>query len=220
MSLLTNWGYIIAEEESGDEPTVMAPLLSVEDFNDFTADKYAGDDRIEPNIKAASSAIRNYCGWHIYPSYSCEFVTTLYDRAVTRIGGDLLIQLPAKYVSQVNSITIGDTTYTGDTDDLHAVIMPNGIIRIFGANVFGMQQFTQICVSYEAGVPDGLMDGLKELVAHRVTHALASSGGIQSETAGGVSITYSANWTNTARSTALADDNKEVLEPYRLQGVF
>lgn len=220
MSLLTNWGYFIAEEESGEELTVMDPLLTVEEFDDFTAGKYTGDERIEPNIKAASSAIRNYCGWHIYPSYQCEFNTTLYDRAVTRIGGDLLIQLPAKYVSHVDSITLGDTTYTEDTDGAHFVIMPNGVIRVFGANLIGVPPYMPIIICYQAGVPDGLMDGLKELVAHRVTHALASSGGIQSETAGGVSITYSANWTNTARSTALADDNKEVIEPYRLQGVF
>ena len=94
------------------------------------------------------------------------------------------------------------------------------MVRIFGLDLVGLYQYTPIKVYYTAGVPDSLMDGLKELVAHRVTHALASSGGIQSETAGGVSITYSANWTNTARSTALADDNKEVIEPYRLQGVF
>ena len=220
MSLPTNWGYIIAEEESGDEPFAMDPLLSVEDFNDFTADKYAGDERIEPNIKAASSAIRNYCGWHIYPSYQCEFETYLYDRAVTRVGGGLLIQLPAKYISFIEAIEIGDTEFTSDSDDTHFVITRNGIIRVFGLNLSGLRQYTPIKVYYTAGIPDSLMDGLKELVAHRVTHALASSGGIQSETAGGVSITYSANWTNTARSTALADDNKEVLEPYRLQGVF
>ena len=55
---------------------------------------------------------------------------------------------------------------------------------------------------------------------HRVTHALANSYGIQSESSGGVSVTYSANWINNSRATALADDNKEVLEPYRLRGVF
>ena len=44
--------------------------------------------------------------------------------------------------------------------------------------------------------------------------------GITSEAAGGVSITYNANWINSARATALPDDNKEVLAPYRLQGVF
>lgn len=220
MSLLTNWGYIITEEESDGPLTVMEPLLTVAEFDDMTADKYKNDSRTAPNIKAASSAIRNYCGWHIYPSYSCEFDTQLYNRAITKVRDGLLIQLPAKYVSHVESITLGETTYTADTSDMHFVIMPNGIIRVFGVDPAGLPPYAPVNVCYQAGVPDGLMDGLKELVAHRVTHALASSGGIQSETAGGVSITYSANWTNSARSTALADDNKEVIAPYRLQGVF
>ena len=43
---------------------------------------------------------------------------------------------------------------------------------------------------------------------------------VVSESVGGVSVTYNANWTNSARATALADDNKEVLSPYRLRGVF
>ena len=64
------------------------------------------------------------------------------------------------------------------------------------------------------------MGAIKELIAHRVTHALAQSYGVQSEAAGGVSVTYNATWTNNARATALPSDNKEVLAPYRLQGVF
>lgn len=213
MSLLTNWGYTIRES------CVIEPMLSVDEFNDLTAGKYSTDARIEPNIKAASSAIRNYCGWHVYPSYPCQFDATVFNGAVKIVHGGVLIQLPAKYVSEVESITIGEAEYTEDTDQAHFVVEPNGIVRVFGID-FGLQPYTKICVKYVAGVPEGLMDGLKELVAHRVTHALASSAGIQSETAGGVSITYSANWTNSARSTALADDNKEVIEPYRIQGVF
>ena len=61
---------------------------------------------------------------------------------------------------------------------------------------------------------------IKELIAHRVTHAMASTSGVQSETAGGVSVTYNAAWTNNSRATALADDNKEVLAPYKVRGVF
>ena len=75
-------------------------------------------------------------------------------------------------------------------------------------------------MEYTAGLPDQLMGAVMELTAHRLTHALASSNGVTSETAGGVSITYNANWINSARATALPDDNKEVLAPYKLQGVF
>lgn len=220
MSILTNWGYTITDADPDNPITAMDPLLSVAEFNDFTADKYVGDDRIEPNLKAASTAIRNYCGWHVAPSYPCEMATQIYNRRITAVRGGLLIQLPAKYVASVDKITIGDTEYTGDTDGVHFVIEPNGIIRVFGLGFGCVHPYTPITIAYTAGLPDSLADSIKELVAHRVTHALASSGGIQSETAGGVSITYSATWTNTARSTALADDNKEVIEPYRVQGVF
>lgn len=206
MSLLTNWGYILTDVET------LEPMLSDEEFSDFTAAKYDDDQRITPDIAAACSAIRNYCGWHVYPSLACRFESTFFDRHVTRSGNNLLIQLPAKYVSSISSVSINGSLYTAYVSET------NGLLKVYGVPY--APEYAPIVVEYIAGLPEYLMDGVKELVAHRVTHALASSGGVQSETAGGVSITYSANWTNSARATALADDNKEVLAPYRLQGVF
>ena len=49
---------------------------------------------------------------------------------------------------------------------------------------------------------------------------MAVPAGVTSEASGGVSVTYNATWINNSRATALPDDNKEVLAPYRLQGVF
>ncbi len=208
MSLVTNWGYTLTDADT------LTGMLSPEEFDYFTADKYSGDMRTYSNISAASSAIREYCGWHVYPSAPCELSTTFFDGRVTTRRGTVLIQLPAKYVTSVSLVKIGETEYTS------FVFETNGLLKIYDVALAGLREFTPVVIDYTAGLPDALMDGIKELVAHRVTHALASSGGIQSETAGGVSITYSANWTNSARATALADDNKEVLAPYRIQGVF
>lgn len=205
--LLTAWGYSIADA------TALADLLTIQDFNTITANKYTGDSRIEPNIKAASQAVRNYCGWHIYPSSTCKLSTSFYDKRITRNGNMILIQLPATFVTSVTAVRIGGETYN------NFVIETNGILRLFGISEY-FEPYTTLEVEYIAGLSDALVANLQELVAHRVTHALASSAGIQSETAGGVSITYSAVWTNTARSTALPSDNKEVLAPYRLMGVF
>lgn len=205
--LLTAWGYSIADT------TALADLLTIQDFNTITANKYTGDSRIEPNIKAASQAVRNYCGWHIYPSSTCKLSTSFYDKRITRNGNMILIQLPATFVTSVTAVRIGGETYN------NFVIETNGILRIFGISEY-FEPYTTLEVEYIAGLSDALVANLQELVAYRVTHALASSAGIQSETAGGVSITYSAVWTNTARSTALPSDNKEVLAPYRLMGVF
>ena len=210
MNLTTPWGYTV------DDDDAVKALLSMNDFNELTAGKYSGDVRIAETINAASTAIRNYCGWHIFPSSDCSFSERLLsgNGRVKRAGTDILIQLPATFVSAVSEVKIDDEE-SNDFD-----FETNGLLRIFDVYCHEVARKTKIAVKYTAGIPESLMSSIKELVAHRVTHALASSAGVQSETAGGVSITYSANWINNSRATALADDNKEVLEPYRVRGGF
>ena len=207
MSLLTNWGYELTEADA------LTDFLTDEEFDAFTAGKFDGDARIAPNIDSVSQAVRNYCGWHLYPSLACRMRAALIDKRITVVGPDLLIQLPTTYLTEVTSVVIGEahTDFLAD---------PSGIVRVFDVPGCYLNRKTKVTVVYTAGFPEDRIPGIKELVAHRVTHALASSAGVQSETAGGVSITYSANWINNSRATALADDNKEVLEPYRVRGVY
>ena len=204
MMQLTNWGYSI--------DGTLDDFITAAEFNDFTANKFSGDARIEPNIKAATAAIRNYCGWHMYPSLPCELSTTFFDRRVSMGANGILIQLPAKFVSGITSVTIDGDSCENFTID------PNGLLKVYQTPA--VKEYTPIVVEYTAGLPDYLMDAVKELTAHRVTHAVSSSYGITSEAAGGVSVTYNASWAGNTRSTALPDDNKEVLVPYRLGGVF
>lgn len=207
MSLLTNWGYKLTDADE------LAPFLTTEEFSAFTAGKYDSDERIEPNIKAAGNAVRNYCGWHLYPSQACEVRLTFYDKRVAFVEGGILIQLPARHVSEVASVTIAGESYTD------FVLETNGLLRVFGIRS-GLRKQSVIDIEYTAGLPDGLIDSIKELVAHRTIHALASSYGVTSEAAGGVSITYNASWAGNTQATALTDDSKELLTPYRLEGVF
>lgn len=203
--ILTSWGYTLTDIDE------LPDLESVSDFNVYTAGKYTDDERTASNIAAASAAIRNYCGWHVYPSENCKLSTVVMDARVSYAHGDMLIQIPARFVSEVDEVKIGGISREFSFE-------ANGLLRVYDVPCYGRR--TTIEVEYTAGISDNMMAALRELIAHRVTHALASSGGIQSETAGGVTITYSANWINSARATALADDNKEVLAPYRLEGVF
>ena len=206
---ITNWGYTVKADRI---PELLCPI----EFDTITAGKFMGDGRIIPNIAAAGSAIRNFCGWHIAPNLECIFSERiLYGNGrIKPVGPDLLIQLPATFVTDVSSVTIGAETFTDYTIDR------NGLLHVFDIPGRYWNRKTQITVIYNAGFDDDQIPGIKELMSHRVTHALASSNGVQTESAGGVSITYSANWINSARSTALANDNKEVLEPYRVQGVY
>lgn len=238
MSILTTWGYSIEDTDTLDD------FISSDEFNTLTANRYIGDMRIPGNIKSASQAIRNYVGWHLAPTYRCVYITTFENPSVVRTGNDYLIQLPATLISRVTSVlldarilTINDShgraipdaevgALPNEVDDEHSwtgkefeyTVESNGLLHVYDAPSFN--RFRKIRVVYDAGVPNGLLNNVKELVAHRVTHALASSNGVTSESAGGMSVTYNSNWINSARSSALPDDNKEVLQPYKLQGVF
>lgn len=206
--IATNWGYTITDMDR------LPDMLTEDEYNEFTGYKYDDDVRVPGNIRAACDAIRNYCGWHLFPPAACELKMVMEDGRVTYVGPDILIQLPAKYVEAVASITIGET----ECDNFS--FQHNGIVKIYNAPLCGVKRYTPITITYTAGVSAEMMDSVKELVAHRVTHAAASSNGITSEAAGGVSVTYNANWINSARASALPYDNKEVLQPFRVQGVF
>ena len=207
MSLLTTWGYTITDADA------LSDMLTVNEFNTMTANKFAGDTRISGAISAASMAVRNHCDWHLSPSQACEFTETMLRQngRIKRIGCDLIIQLPATCVSKVNSVTIDGDDFTEYS------LSTNGTLHLF--DVPRLSRKSSIVVAYVAGLGDALMNGVKDLVAHRVAHALAAPAGVQSESAGGVSVTYTTNWVN-ASLTALAETDKEMLAPYKLRGVF
>lgn len=207
MSMTTTWGYTLADVDA------LPGILPDWEYDEFTAGKYATDTRRIVNINAAEAAIRNYCGWHVAPSLSCKLSTTFYDRRVSRVKDTIIVQLPASFVTGVSAVKIDGTAYST------FVFETSGILRIYGAP-YRVHPHTTIEVEYTAGVDDMMASALKELIAHRVTHALTTTTGVQSESAGGVSVTYNAAWTNSSRSTALPDDNKEVLAPYRVRGVY
>ena len=208
MSMQTQWGYLILDADS------LTDMLTPSEFEAFTSGKYTESARVEAEISSACSAVRDYVGWHLYPAHACRMNATFFSENVKSVKGDILIQLPARFVSSIESITIAGTEYAD------YILETNGLLRVFGANLWGISKRSAIVIEYTAGLTSDMMAAVKELLAYRVTHSMAVPAGITSQATGGVSVTYNANWVNSARATALPDDNKEVLAPYRLQGVF
>ena len=204
--MITNWGYELPEINS------LPDMLTMDDFNDYTGGKFGDTDRIEREITAACSAIRNFVGWHLFPPEACKMRALSTDRRITRVGCDLLIQLPARVVTEVDSIKVNDVSYASYFCD------QNGLLRVF--NVPTLERTAIVEVEYTAGITDEMIAPIEELISHRVTHAVAVPEGITQEASGGVSVTYNANWINNSRATALAGDNKELLVPYKVMGVF
>lgn len=212
----TPWGYKITNADS------LPDFLTPAEFALFTNNKFnSSDTRVMQNIAPATRSIQNYCGWHIYPNLECEMVYRIADIRDSIIGTDLIIQLPATYVTSVKSILLNakktDDSWTGEpTTDYY--LDESGIIRIYDIGTFDRKSLIRIV--YDAGVGREQLDLVRELVAHRVVHAVTSPYGVNSETAGSVSVSYNAAWASNTRSTALPDDNKEILQPFRLKGVY
>lgn len=205
--MITNWGYTITDLET------LANMLTVEEYNEFTNGRYASaETQVRKEIGAASAAIRNFCGWHLFPEVECELRTHARDRRITQVGNDILIQLPARVVTDITAVTAG-----GEVREEY-FCEQNGLLRIYNTRLPTRSEI--VTVNYTAGLSSGMMAPIKELIAHRVTHAVAVPAGITSEASGGVSVTYNANWINNSRATALVADNREVLIPYKVQGVF
>ena len=187
----TAWGYDVSE---------LAPLLSVADFNSMTGNAYAGNGRVEPALKAASQAVRNYCGWHICPSLQC----TAYP-----VGGGKIIKLPASYVSAITSVTENGKALTGGQYEWRF----DGLLRR-SQFMNWAHEWGAIEVVYTAGFSIDAVPDLAEAIRAITEGVLAVSAGVVSESADGVSISYSANASSIA--AALTAAQKDALEIYKV----
>lgn len=203
--MITTWGYSLPELNA--LPDMLTPIQY-----DVLTGRHDDSERVTAEIAAACGAIRNYVGWHLGPEESCMLNSTISDRRITYVGRDLLIQIPARVVTEVASVMIDGIQHEEyDADQ-------NGLLRVY--DIAPIKRYARVEVTYTAGLPDELLAPIRDLIAHRVMHAHAVAPGITSEASGGVSVTYNAGWVNSARSTALNDAEKELLIPYKVQGVF
>ena len=196
--LLTSWGYTIENTDT------LPDLLTVAEFNALTGNKFAGDARVSSLLASAQITVRNFCGWHLYPSLPCKFEADSID--VSRC-----IQLPSRFVSGVSSVKLRDT----DIVDYH--VKTNGLVFLDGS-VLG-RSWNDVEVKFTSGLGATQIGALKEILAGRIANALTNSYGVQSESAGGVSITYSLNWASHASAASITDPLIAALAPYKVQEV-
>lgn len=142
---------------------------------------------------ASLAAARNECGWHVTPVAKCRFKAD--SEATAR-----LVQLPCTHVESVESVEVAGVPVVFDWK-------PNGLLRI-PRKAFG-DGWGDIVVVYTAGVKDA--DAFMSVVNH---NAASIPSGVQSESAGGVSVTYSSDSAQAAPGV-LSEREKSALWPYR-----
>lgn len=191
----TPWGY--------DTDDTLDPIVSVSQFNTITNNAYSSNPRIESALKAVSQAIRNYCCWHVCPSVDC----TAYP-----VGGSIVTRLPAGYVSSITSVT-EDNEELAAGDDYSW--RHDGLLKRVAPHKWS-DEWDAIIVEYTAGYSADAVPDLVEAVVSMTASVLAVSAGVTSESADGVSISYSSSASSIA--AALTVQQKSALEPYRLRG--
>jgi hypothetical protein len=180
----------------------------------MTANKYALDSRVQSALKSVTASIRNYCGWHVAGSLNCELTYNVCDLHLTRKYSDLLIQLPFRFVSSVSRVILNaekvDGVWTGDEYDFDFTY--NGKLTVYDAEVCSRK--SKVVIIATVGLND--TDAIKGLIASKVGHILSGTYGVQSESAGGLSISYSSSFVNGAKPNALMTDDKELLNSYKI----
>lgn len=215
--IVTHWGYNLITNAS------LPDFITAQEFSSFTNGKFGiQDQRISANIPSASETIRNYCGWHVAPNLTCETIYNIRDLRDAMVGNDLSVQLPATFVTGVEKILLdpkavnGD--YVGELAEDFDLDTSCGLLKIY--DVGCRDRKSKIFIRYSAGYSLDQLSSIKELASNLVTHALVNPYGVSSETAGGVSVSYSALIASTANSTTLTADSREVLSAYKRRGVY
>lgn len=196
--LLTNWGYTIENTAS------LPDLMTVAEFNALTGNKFVNDTRVSSLLASAQMTVRNFCGWHLFPSLPCKF-------EADSINVSRCIQLPSRFVSGVESVALNGEAVL----DYH--VKTNGLVFLDGS-VLG-RSWNDVEVKFTSGLGTSQIGALKEILAGRIANALTNSYGVQSESAGGVSITYSLNWASHASAASITDPLIAALMPYKVQEV-
>lgn len=179
------------------DATITDPFVTVEELQAFNASISQADAQLA--VKGISRAIRNYCGWHVWPNVE-QTVT------ISAAGSDLF--LPSKHVTAIDSIaeaagTVDADTYRWFTDGI--VIRDDyRWDRIYGG----------VTVVMTHGYPD--VDDIKLLALQMASRALSSKSGATREQTLASSVTWALTAPGVSGGIAMLPHEQSILEYYRL----
>ena len=195
----TLWGYEILDDQ-------VPQILTLDEFNALTLNKYASDQRVQSILNATTASIRSWCGWHLAGNVECSVVYSFDDLHITRTNRCIMIQLPSRCVTAIIKILVNN-----EEVEPYYFVKTNGILKIYDYCMF----FKTIEIHFMSGIQNDA--GLKSLVANRASNVLSGVYGVSSESAGGVSIHYTDSFVAGSSSTTLVTADKEYLTPYRIE---
>lgn len=189
--IVTPWGYDIDAESMPD-------IIDATAFDYLTGGRWTGDDRVAPAIGAVTAAVRGWCGWHVGPSCACSM-------ELDGEPGD--IWLPVGYLASVDGATVD-----GEQVEVEA-FNRRGRVRLSKRPTCGLGN---VSVSFTAGLPVASMPDVAQAVADAVVNQIAlGTYGVASESAGGVSVSYSGS-ALSSQGLLLPPNVRAALMPYKV----
>lgn len=187
MTVQTPWHYAVDS---------LPPMMTVEDFMTLNPEFSATYGQIGAMLNAVSGAIRTYCGWHISPILECTF---------TGRGDGQLLMLPAMGVQGITALTVdGETSDDYQWDDGGMIRLNNGAFP---------RSFRSVVCEYSAGIES---PELAQIVSQIAANALVAAPGVNSESAGNVSISYNKTGDGITGGVSLLARDYALLAPYKL----
>lgn len=188
-SARTPWGYEISLR---DGSTALPPLMSVDELQTALGRSYT-TNKVSWALAAVSAAIRDWCGWHVFPRASCEVVGT---------GDGRLMMLPAIGDVEVDSVSVSGETLDPSSyewDGRGAVRLMHGAFP---------DRWRSVDVAYVAGLDSAV--AIQATVVNTAANYLAMTPGVRSETLGDQSVQY------MGAGVYLTEQDKSALARYKL----
>ena len=170
-------------------------MIDVNVVPDMIADPSAFEDDAAFRLKAAQAAIRRECGWHVMPNAALS--------GVINSRGGMVIRLPARHVTSIESLTDRDGNKLA-----YAYDPETGLVEsLSGGFPVGIA-----AIRYEihAGYNEA-PDVQQVLISAAKRAGMSPIGLVTSQSTNGSSASYDA--------VSLMQDEKDKLKPYRLGGL-
>lgn len=152
-------------------------------------------------VRAATTRVRRWCGWHVAPSKACK--------GSCNTRGGLIIGLPLMHITEIRRISVHGV----DVTDTARIDKENGLIELDHPIRPGIN-----AVSYDVDAgwdPDDVPD-VQQVVLQAARRASSAPAGlVKSQSVNGSSVTYGFGTDGAAAVTLLASE-KETLAPYRI----
>lgn len=175
----------------------LPPIIDATEFDAITGGVMSSTtEQVTKKLEGVSSAIRDYCGWHVSPIRTCVYIGN---------GEGRLLVLPAMLVTAIDYVKIDGVSVEFEWQS-------NGLVRLKQGRF--PDSWRSVECRYSAGVDSSSVLG--EIVAQIAGNALAAAPGIVEEHAGSVGATYNKTGDGITGGVSLLARDKALLAPYKL----